>query len=161
MARKHSSSSNIATAGRLRPAATRGNNGRTSRPGTPHTSAASAAWGAAEPDVRDPAGIRSTLTTKSQTTVPRGVRDALHVGPGDQLEYEIRGDQALIRRARPADATEDPVLLGFLDLLERDLARHPEHGRPLPAALLGRMRAIAEATARISRDEVIDGAVAL
>lgn len=158
MARKHSSSSNVATAGRSRPAATRASNGRTPRPGTPHTTAAA---GAAEPDVRRLAGIRSTLTTKSQTTVPRGVRDALHIGPGDELEYEIRGDEALIRRASRADATEDPVLLAFLDLLERDLACHPEHARPLPAALLGRMRAIAEASGRISRDEVIDGAVAL
>lgn len=158
MARKHSSSSDSATAGRARPAAAPGSNDRTSRPGAARTAAGSAALVVAEPDIGRPVGIRSTLTKKSQTTVPRGVRHALHVGPGDELEYEIRGDQALLRRA---DATEDPVLLAFLDLLERDLACHPEHARPLPAALLGRMRAIAEATARISRDEVIDGAVAL
>ena len=107
-------------------------------------------------------GIRSTLTAKSQTTLPRGVRDALHVGPGDELEYEIRGNEAIVRRAQPTDPqADDPVLLGFLDFLERDLVEHPQHARPLPAALLKRMRAVAAAAGRVGRDDVIHGAVAL
>jgi len=107
-------------------------------------------------------GIRSTLTTKSQTTLPRGVRDALHVGPGDELVYEIQGEVATIRRAPvTGDDNEDPVLLGFLDLLERDLAQHPGRARALPAALLTRMRRLAEAAGAVGRDEPIDGTVVL
>lgn len=102
------------------------------------------------------------LTTKSQTTLPRGVRDALHVGPGDELLYEIQGNRATIRRAPLSGSdNEDPVLLGFLDLLERDLAQHPGSARALPAALLARMQRLAEAAGVVDPDERIDGAVAL
>lgn len=116
----------------------------------------------AEPRVDTMRGIRSTLTRKSQTTVPRGVRNALHIGPGDELLYEIRGDEAVIRRAVPMDtAAEDPVLLGFLDLLERDLAAHPGRVQSLPASLLRRMREVAAATGLLKHDDRIDGPVAI
>lgn len=107
-------------------------------------------------------GIRSLLTSKSQTTVPRGVRDALRVGPGDALEYEIRGEVATIRRAAPAvNADVDPVLLGFLDMLERDIARHPGRVQTLPAALLSRMHRVIAGVGPIDGDEAIAGPVAL
>ena len=102
------------------------------------------------------------LTTKSQTTLPRGVRDALHVGPGDELEYEIQGEVAMIRRAQPAASADmDPVLLGFLDMLERDLAQHPGRVQALPTALLSRMRRVVDAVGAVDPDQPIDGAVAL
>ena len=50
--------------------------------------------------------ITSKVTTKAQTTIPRPVREALHVGPGDEIAYEIRGDRVILTRAK-ADA-EDP-----------------------------------------------------
>ena len=34
----------------------------------------------------------STITTKGQTTVPRKVRDALGLGPGDKLRYLVLDD---------------------------------------------------------------------
>ncbi len=107
-------------------------------------------------------GIRSMITSKSQTTVPRGVRDALRVGPGDELEYEIQGDVATIRRAQPeASVDTDPVLLGFLDMIERDLANHPERAQPWTTALLKRMQRVVNAVGSIDPDQPIDGAVAL
>ena len=48
--------------------------------------------------------ITSKLTTKAQTTIPQAVRRALRLGPGDQLQYELREDGVLLRRA---DAPED------------------------------------------------------
>lgn len=32
---------------------------------------------------------RSTLTSKSQTTVPKEIREKLGIGPGDVLEWEV------------------------------------------------------------------------
>ncbi len=41
----------------------------------------------------------STLTSRGQTTVPRAVREALHLGPGDKLRYRIldNGEVRLLR----------------------------------------------------------------
>jgi AbrB family looped-hinge helix DNA binding protein len=41
--------------------------------------------------------LRSTVTKKGQTTIPGAVRAALHIQPGDRLEYAIEGSQATIR----------------------------------------------------------------
>ena len=70
------------------------------------------------------ATLRSKVTTKSQTTLPSGVRKALRVASGDELEYVIEGDHAVIRKVIDADA-EDPVLGAFLNLLAADMADHP------------------------------------
>jgi antitoxin PrlF len=49
--------------------------------------------------------IVSRITAKAQTTIPRAVRRALGVKPGDEIAYEIEGDHVLIRRADdPFDA---------------------------------------------------------
>ena len=36
----------------------------------------------------------STLTSKGQTTIPKGIRDHLHLRPGDRIDFVIddRGD---------------------------------------------------------------------
>ena len=41
--------------------------------------------------------FHSTVTRKGQTTIPGAVREALHIQPGDKLEYSIEGNQAVIR----------------------------------------------------------------
>lgn len=41
--------------------------------------------------------IRSTVTSKGQTTIPGKVRKALRIRPGDRLEYTVQGDIATIR----------------------------------------------------------------
>ncbi len=44
----------------------------------------------------------STITSKGQTTVPKEVRDALDVGPGDKLTWEVNGGRVAIATERPA-----------------------------------------------------------
>jgi antitoxin PrlF len=41
--------------------------------------------------------VHSTVTKKGQTTIPGEVRAALHIKPGDRLEYDVEGDHATIR----------------------------------------------------------------
>lgn len=53
--------------------------------------------------------ISSRLTSKAQTTVPQAVRNALGVGPGDDLAYEIMGDSVRLTKARPA-GRDDPFV---------------------------------------------------
>ena len=35
----------------------------------------------------------STLTSKGQTTIPKSVRDALHLNTNDKIAYEIHDDK--------------------------------------------------------------------
>ncbi|HEV2867155.1 MAG TPA: type II toxin-antitoxin system PrlF family antitoxin [Allosphingosinicella sp.] len=42
--------------------------------------------------------IVGRITAKAQTTIPRAVRKALGIHPGDEIAYEIDGDRAVIRR---------------------------------------------------------------
>lgn len=67
--------------------------------------------------------LASKMTARAQTTLPSGVRKALGLEAGDQIAYTIEGDQAVIRKLTDE---EDPALAGFLELLERDIADHPE-----------------------------------
>jgi antitoxin PrlF len=43
--------------------------------------------------------IVGRITAKAQTTIPRAVRLALGVKPGDEISYEIEGDRVIMRRA--------------------------------------------------------------
>lgn len=43
----------------------------------------------------------STLTAKGQTTLPKQVREALNVRPGDKLRYVILDGEVRILRVRP------------------------------------------------------------
>jgi len=54
--------------------------------------------------------ITGRITAKSQTTIPRAVRAALGVGPGDVIGYEIDGDRVVLRRAArlPGDTVTNP-----------------------------------------------------
>lgn len=40
--------------------------------------------------------MHSTVTSKGQTTIPGKVRKALHIKPGDRLEYAVEGDHVTI-----------------------------------------------------------------
>lgn len=52
--------------------------------------------------VIDFAMIESSLTSKSQTTLPKPVREALGVSPGDRLRYVIlQGGEVRILPVRP------------------------------------------------------------
>ncbi len=44
------------------------------------------------------------ITAKGQTTIPRDVRAALHVAPGDLIAWEVSADgTATVRRVQPLD----------------------------------------------------------
>ncbi len=51
--------------------------------------------------------IKSKLTTKSQTTIPRPVRVALGLEPGDEVVYEIDGPRVILRKAL-SSVPDDP-----------------------------------------------------
>jgi len=51
--------------------------------------------------------IRSRLTSKAQTTIPRPVRQALHLSEGDVLAYRIEGEQVILTKG-DRDPVEDP-----------------------------------------------------
>jgi antitoxin PrlF len=52
--------------------------------------------------------IISKLITKGQTTIPQPVRAALHLGPGDQLAYEIDGQRVILTKAKGSGKTDAP-----------------------------------------------------
>ena|SRR5215213_9820724 len=104
--------------------------------------------------------LLSRVTSRSQTTLPNGVRKALGVKPGeDALEWEIRGNEVVARRATGQEE-HDPALLPFLQFLERDIAAHPERLREMPESLYERLLAV---TAGLDGDpdEPIEGPVTL
>jgi len=85
--------------------------------------------------------ITSTITKKAQTTIPRGVRDALEVAAGDRLAYEVHPGYAIIRPVREA-SEEDPALGPFLAFLAEDIRSRPEELRAVTPALAARIRTL-------------------
>lgn len=53
----------------------------------------------------------STLTSKGQATIPKQIREALRLQPGDRVEFILEEDRVVLRRAG-ADLTD---LDGLLD----------------------------------------------
>jgi AbrB family looped-hinge helix DNA binding protein len=58
------------------------------------------------------------LTSRGQTTIPKSVREALRLQPGDRVEFILEGDRVVLRRAG-ADLT---ALDGMLDRSDREPA---------------------------------------
>jgi antitoxin PrlF len=104
--------------------------------------------------------ITSKITAKSQTTIPKGVRESLGIGPGDEVAYEIRGDQVVLTKHAEDTEAPDPVITAFLAFLESDMTDHPSRIRPLESDLAHWLRSrLTEAVA--DPDEAIEGEVAL
>ena len=51
--------------------------------------------------------ITSKLTSKAQTTIPLPVRNALRLGPGDELAYAIEGERVVLTKSTKTPA-DDP-----------------------------------------------------
>ncbi|HEY2184645.1 MAG TPA: type II toxin-antitoxin system PrlF family antitoxin [Xanthobacteraceae bacterium] len=51
--------------------------------------------------------IKSKITSKAQTTIPRAVREALQVREGDEVAYTIQRDRVILTKAARA-AVDDP-----------------------------------------------------
>lgn len=58
----------------------------------------------------------STLTSRGQTTIPKSIREALQLQPGDRVEFLLDDDRVILRRAG-ADLTD---LDGLLDRSGQD-----------------------------------------
>lgn len=67
----------------------------------------------------------ATLSSKHQLVLPAAVRKQLGLKPGDQLDVQVEGDRAVIRKAPQSyvEALEKvaaPVWKGYASLLEGD-----------------------------------------
>lgn len=60
--------------------------------------------------------IVTRLTSKSRTTLPKPVREALGVGPGDAVAFSIEGGRAVVTKAPSAEE------LAFLRMAEESFA---------------------------------------
>ena len=83
----------------------------------------------------------ATVTSKGQITLPKPIRQALGVGVGGKVAFDLRGSEVIVSRAQD-DPHEDPAIASFLDLLEKDIhsGRHvtalpDDLARALTAAL--------------------------
>jgi bifunctional DNA-binding transcriptional regulator/antitoxin component of YhaV-PrlF toxin-antitoxin module len=52
--------------------------------------------------------VTSRLGVKAQTVVPKAVREALNVGPGDQIGYMIQAGRVVLTAVRKPPTQEDP-----------------------------------------------------
>ena len=52
--------------------------------------------------------ITSKLTSKAQTTIPRPIRTALELQPGDELLYEIIDGRVMLAKAQRETIADDP-----------------------------------------------------
>lgn len=103
--------------------------------------------------------LRSKLTRRGQTTLPTGVRQALGIQPGEELQYTVHGDEVIMTRASAAEH-DDPLISSFLAMIERDTLGSPKRMMPAPRALVERMAHLTRGV-RVDLDEPIDGEVAL
>jgi len=55
---------------------------------------------------------RARITSQGQITVPKRVRDALRVAPGDELEFELVPDGAMVRPERRRSILEFAGIAG-------------------------------------------------
>jgi antitoxin PrlF len=87
----------------------------------------------------------------------------LRIEKGDLLEYEIHGEEAVIRRgiAPSEEAGNDPVVGAFLEFLARDIATHPDRLTSLPPELLKEIERLTHSGGAVDHDEPLDGAVEL
>ncbi len=61
--------------------------------------------------------MQSILTSKGQITIPKEIRDALQLAPGDKIEFILRGEEVILVPLRPARS-----LKGILPAPERPVS---------------------------------------
>jgi len=75
----------------------------------------------------------SRLTERSQTTIPAAIRDALHLKPGEYINYTLLAGGKVIM-SRQEEEQDDPVVSQFLDFLEGDMKKNPQNIHAVPVA---------------------------
>ena len=98
----------------------------------------------------------ATLTSKGQITLPKSIRQALGVGTGGKVAFDLRSGEVVVTRA--VASHEDPAIGTFLGLLEADI-RAGRNVQALPENLARAM--LANAGHAVDLDEHIEGDVAL
>jgi antitoxin PrlF len=99
----------------------------------------------------------ATVTTKGQITLPKPIRQALGVGVGGKVAFDLRGSQVIVSRAED-DPHEDPAISSFLGLLEKDI-QTGRHITALPDDLVRSM--LAALRQPVDLDSEIESDVAL
>ena len=51
--------------------------------------------------------VAGTVSSKGQITIPKHVREALGIEPGDPLEFEVRGREFVVRKKSKSDSGID------------------------------------------------------
>lgn len=100
----------------------------------------------------------STITSKGQVTMPKAIRQALGVGVGDKVHFELHDGRVMVTNAEAGQ--DDPAIAAFLELLEADL-RAGRNMHELPAELADSMLAWVAGAGRDDLDEVIEGDVVI
>lgn len=101
----------------------------------------------------------STVTAKGQTTVPKPVRDALHLREGDRIAFRI-DDSGGVALSRVEEEEADPVADAFLTFLARDMAARPVALAALTPSLRDRLAALVEGV-EFDLDQALDGETAI
>lgn len=70
--------------------------------------------------------IEATLTSKGQTTIPKEIRDSLHMKPGDRMTFTLMPDATVLLRLKSKSLAE---LAGML---------HKKGRKPVPVEQLSR-----------------------
>jgi len=99
----------------------------------------------------------ATLTSKGQITLPKPIRQALGVGFGGKVAFDLLGTQVIVSRVENQEH-EDPAIAGFLSLLEKDI-QTGQHLSGLPEGLARSM--LAALKQPVDFDAEIVGDVAL
>jgi AbrB family looped-hinge helix DNA binding protein len=68
----------------------------------------------------------ATLTSKGQTTIPKTIRDVLHMKPGDRMSFTLMPDGVVIMRVKNKHVSE---LAGLL---------YKKGRKPVPIEMLSR-----------------------
>ncbi len=102
----------------------------------------------------------STITAKGQITLPKTIRQALGLGVGAKVTFELQEDGRIIVN-RADTEHEDPAIGAFLDLLASDI-QAGRHVQALPEDLAENMLEHAQCQERqVDPDEEIEGSVDL
>ena len=105
----------------------------------------------------------ATVTSKGQITLPKPIRQALGVGVGGKVAFDLRGSEVIVTRAEELPHN-DPAIGSYLNLLEADI-RSGRNINTLPDALVQAMLATLMQPANMLKSahlgEDIEGDVAL
>jgi antitoxin PrlF len=75
----------------------------------------------------------SRLTERSQTTIPAAIRDALHLKPGETIQYSLMPGGKVVMSRYQGEEHDDPVVNQFLSFLEKDMVKNPQRIQPVTA----------------------------